>query len=257
MIPGRVAGSGIVAPEGAAEGVVPSPLPPRSTTRPIATAASTTPATSVTVRLRLRADCLRWISSRSIRACSLRSAFVSRWSSPEPIDTLRAPCRSDVTGYRNPPLRLVARPRPPPYARRAFPSGRRWSRAGHEEGGGAVAQTSEGQTVRVPDAPKPGGLDGFFKITERGSTMRIEIFAGHHDLADDGLHPVPEPRHPRRDPGQHRHHARVPAGAHGDGARRRRHDDRDGRRRASTRSRSPPASGSTRSSRSRSSGSSG
>jgi AGZA family xanthine/uracil permease-like MFS transporter len=41
-----------------------------------------------------------------------------------------------------------------------------------------VAQTSEGQTVRVPDAPKPGGLDGFFKITERGSTMRIEIFAG-------------------------------------------------------------------------------
>ncbi|MFI5055795.1 MAG: NCS2 family permease [Actinomycetota bacterium] len=41
-----------------------------------------------------------------------------------------------------------------------------------------MAQTSEGQTVRVPDAPKPGGLDGFFKITERGSTMRIEIFAG-------------------------------------------------------------------------------
>ncbi len=41
-----------------------------------------------------------------------------------------------------------------------------------------MAQTSEGQTVRVPDAPKPGGLDGYFKITERGSTMRIEIFAG-------------------------------------------------------------------------------
>ena len=41
-----------------------------------------------------------------------------------------------------------------------------------------MAQTSEGQTVRVPDTPKPGGLDGFFKITERGSTMRIEIFAG-------------------------------------------------------------------------------
>jgi AGZA family xanthine/uracil permease-like MFS transporter len=41
-----------------------------------------------------------------------------------------------------------------------------------------VAQTSEGQTVRVPDAPKRGGLDGFFKITERGSTVRIEILAG-------------------------------------------------------------------------------
>ena len=41
-----------------------------------------------------------------------------------------------------------------------------------------MAQTSEGQTVRVPNAPDPGGLDGFFKITERGSTMRIEILAG-------------------------------------------------------------------------------
>ncbi|MEP6758876.1 MAG: NCS2 family permease [Actinomycetota bacterium] len=41
-----------------------------------------------------------------------------------------------------------------------------------------MAQTSEGQTVRVPDAHGPGGLDGYFKITERGSTMRIEILAG-------------------------------------------------------------------------------
>ena len=41
-----------------------------------------------------------------------------------------------------------------------------------------MAQTSEGQTVRVPDAQGPGGLDGFFKITERGSTMRTEILAG-------------------------------------------------------------------------------
>jgi adenine/guanine/hypoxanthine permease len=50
--------------------------------------------------------------------------------------------------------------------------------AGGAEGGGAVAQTSEGQTVRVPDASGPGGLDGYFKITERGSTMRTEILAG-------------------------------------------------------------------------------
>ena len=41
-----------------------------------------------------------------------------------------------------------------------------------------MAQTSEGQTVRVPDASGPGGLDGYFKITERGSTMRTEILAG-------------------------------------------------------------------------------
>ncbi|HLB39664.1 MAG TPA: NCS2 family permease [Actinomycetota bacterium] len=41
-----------------------------------------------------------------------------------------------------------------------------------------MAQTSQGQTVRVPDAPGPGGLDGYFKITERGSTVRTEILAG-------------------------------------------------------------------------------
>ena len=41
-----------------------------------------------------------------------------------------------------------------------------------------MAQTSAGQTVKVPDAQGPGGLDGFFKITERGSTMRTEILAG-------------------------------------------------------------------------------
>src|SRR3954470_15247417 len=49
---------------------------------------------------------------------------------------------------------------------------------GAEGGGAAVAQTSDKQTVMVPDAPRPGGLDGFFKITERGSTMRTEILAG-------------------------------------------------------------------------------
>jgi adenine/guanine/hypoxanthine permease len=50
--------------------------------------------------------------------------------------------------------------------------------AGGDEGGGAVAQTSEGKTVRVPDASGPGGLDGYFKITARGSTVRTEILAG-------------------------------------------------------------------------------
>jgi AGZA family xanthine/uracil permease-like MFS transporter len=41
-----------------------------------------------------------------------------------------------------------------------------------------LAQTSEGQTVRVPEAPRRGALDEYFKITERGSTMRTEILAG-------------------------------------------------------------------------------
>jgi AGZA family xanthine/uracil permease-like MFS transporter len=41
-----------------------------------------------------------------------------------------------------------------------------------------LAQTSEGQTVRVPDAHGRSGLDAYFKISERGSTMRTEILAG-------------------------------------------------------------------------------
>jgi AGZA family xanthine/uracil permease-like MFS transporter len=41
-----------------------------------------------------------------------------------------------------------------------------------------LAQTSEGQTVRVPEAQRRGGLDGYFEITERGSTTRTEIIAG-------------------------------------------------------------------------------
>ena len=41
-----------------------------------------------------------------------------------------------------------------------------------------MAQTSEGQTVRVPEAPRRNALDDYFKITERGSTMRTEILAG-------------------------------------------------------------------------------
>jgi AGZA family xanthine/uracil permease-like MFS transporter len=41
-----------------------------------------------------------------------------------------------------------------------------------------LAQTSEGQTVRVPEAPRGSALDEYFKISERGSTMRTEIVAG-------------------------------------------------------------------------------
>jgi AGZA family xanthine/uracil permease-like MFS transporter len=40
-----------------------------------------------------------------------------------------------------------------------------------------MAQTTRGNTVKVPDAPG-GGLDGFFHISERGSTVRTEVMAG-------------------------------------------------------------------------------
>jgi AGZA family xanthine/uracil permease-like MFS transporter len=41
-----------------------------------------------------------------------------------------------------------------------------------------MADTDQGSVVRVPEAPHRSGLDGFFGITERGSTMRTEIAAG-------------------------------------------------------------------------------
>jgi adenine/guanine/hypoxanthine permease len=42
-----------------------------------------------------------------------------------------------------------------------------------------VAQTSQGHTVRVPEAPGGrGGLDRYFEITARGSSVRTEILAG-------------------------------------------------------------------------------
>ena len=46
-----------------------------------------------------------------------------------------------------------------------------------ERGGVADTDTNTGSGVRV-GPPKRGGLDRFFKITERGSTVRIEIIAG-------------------------------------------------------------------------------
>jgi adenine/guanine/hypoxanthine permease len=42
-----------------------------------------------------------------------------------------------------------------------------------------MADTDTGNVVRVEsDSPPVGGLDRFFKISERGSTVRIEIVAG-------------------------------------------------------------------------------
>jgi adenine/guanine/hypoxanthine permease len=41
-----------------------------------------------------------------------------------------------------------------------------------------MAETIHEPTVQVPESPRGGGLDGFFHITERGSTLRIEILGG-------------------------------------------------------------------------------
>jgi adenine/guanine/hypoxanthine permease len=42
-----------------------------------------------------------------------------------------------------------------------------------------MTDTEQGRMVRVPEAPSGGGaLDRFFRISERGSTVRIEILAG-------------------------------------------------------------------------------
>jgi AGZA family xanthine/uracil permease-like MFS transporter len=41
-----------------------------------------------------------------------------------------------------------------------------------------MADTIRNRTVQVPESPGGGGLDGFFHITERGSTLRTEIVAG-------------------------------------------------------------------------------
>ena len=41
-----------------------------------------------------------------------------------------------------------------------------------------MADTDQGQMVRVPEASRMRGLDRFFGITERGSSIRVEVLAG-------------------------------------------------------------------------------
>jgi AGZA family xanthine/uracil permease-like MFS transporter len=41
-----------------------------------------------------------------------------------------------------------------------------------------MAETEQGRMVRVPEAHGRSGLDGYFGITERGSTVRTEVIAG-------------------------------------------------------------------------------
>ena len=93
--------------------------------------------------------------------------------------------------------------------------------------GRAMATTDHDRVIKVED-PQIGGLDRFFKITERGSSVRTEIIAGVGHLADDGLHPVRQPGHPRIGQGQRGDHAHVPGGADRHGPRRGRHDARHG-----------------------------
>ena len=41
-----------------------------------------------------------------------------------------------------------------------------------------MSDTKHDQVVRVPAAEERSGLDRFFRISERGSTIRVEIVAG-------------------------------------------------------------------------------
>jgi adenine/guanine/hypoxanthine permease len=41
-----------------------------------------------------------------------------------------------------------------------------------------MADTVHDRMVQVPESPGGGGLDGYFRISERGSTVRIELIAG-------------------------------------------------------------------------------
>ena len=41
-----------------------------------------------------------------------------------------------------------------------------------------MSDTKHDQIVRVPAAAERSGLDRFFKVSERGSTIRVEVVAG-------------------------------------------------------------------------------
>ena len=165
--------------------------PVRKTTPPITSAAATTPITRI-VRLRLRAAILRWSSMRSRRACSFFSAFVCRppASAPWPLCV----CLATVPELRSAPEHLRnAAPRVMDTARcarnrlRVLPALPMLrppspSRAGDRRAGlvrgGLHGGHRPGQRRPGARGAAPSGLDGFFGITDRGSTVRTEIAAG-------------------------------------------------------------------------------
>ena len=90
-----------------------------------------------------------------------------------------------------------------------------------------MATTDQDRVIKVGE-PRVSGLDRFFKITERGSSVRTEIIAGFATWLTMAyilfvnpaiLGSVTDSAGTTLD---------VPAGADGDGARRRGHDARDG-----------------------------
>ena len=58
-----------------------------------------------------------------------------------------------------------------------------------------MATTDQDRVIKVGD-PRMSGLDRFFKITERGSTVRDRDHRRARHVADDGLHPVRQPADP-------------------------------------------------------------
>src|SRR5437879_3758849 len=79
-----------------------------------------------------------------------------------------------TTPRRAAPLLRVARRLP----MLAPPSPSHPSAAADPSRGWCMAETEQGRMVRVPEAHGRTGLDGYFGITERGSTVRTEIAAG-------------------------------------------------------------------------------
>ena len=140
------------------------------------------PAASPTVRARRFDANFRWSSSRSRRACSLRSALVSRRPSPGRRGASllnQMPHAWIAEAYR--PYRwctgrlVLPRRGCEPILLASSPV----STAGQPaEEGGRVSDTKHDQVVRVPAAEERSGLDRFFRISERGSTIRVEIVAG-------------------------------------------------------------------------------
>ena len=204
--------------------------PPRSTRRPITTAASTTPDDQ---RQRCGSASASTACVGSPRARSGPVPCARPSSGADRLRDSSTPCVllavRTSQGTESPPSGCLRGPGGLPMLAVPSPAGAGESR--RPTRGGWRSGTNLGR----PDRAGPGRAEtGRARRVLQDHRARLHDahrdLRRHHDVADDGLHPVPEPRHPRRDPGQHRHQPDVPRGADGDGAGRRRHDAGDGHR---------------------------
>ena len=159
--------------------------------------------------------------------CFLPRRYLSSSLGPASLPTARAfaPCRCA------------------PYARSDLPrgiAGHLWSPASAMGEGHGHDRSRSGDQGRGPADQRARPL-----LQDHGARFhradRDHRGVGH--LADDGLHPVRQPGHPRFGQGQRGHDAAVPGGADRDGPRGGRHDARHGHLRELSRSRSRRGSG--------------